>query len=120
MRYVPNLKRNLISLSILDQIGCSFKAENGSLKVVRGSLVIMKGVKMKGLYILDARTIIGSVSNVQNQYISKTSMWRMRLGHINERGAQELSKKKLLGGDKLEPLRFFEQCVYGTNKVNYV
>ena len=65
MRYASDLKRNLISLSILDQIGCSFKVENGCLKVVKGSFVIMKGVKMDGLYILDGRTIIGSVSNVQ-------------------------------------------------------
>ena len=28
-RYVPNLKRNLISLGMLDQLGYSIKAENG-------------------------------------------------------------------------------------------
>ena len=61
VRYVPDLKRNLISLGMLDQISCSFKVENGSLKVVKGSLVIMKGVKMNGLYIVDGRTIIGSI-----------------------------------------------------------
>ena len=43
-------------------------------------------------------------------------MWHMRLGHISERGLQELSKKKLLGGDKLEPLGFCEQCAYGKAK----
>ena len=79
--------------------------------------MIMKSVKMNGLYILDGRTIIGSVSNVQNQYISKTRMWHMRLGHISEKGLQELSKKKLLGDDKLEPLGFCEQCVYGKAKL---
>ena len=43
-------------------------------------------------------------------------MWHMRLGHISERGLQELSKNKLLGGDKLEPLEFCEQCAYGKVK----
>ena len=69
-------------------------------------MVIMKGVKMNGLYIFNGRTVIGSVSNVQKQCISKTRMWHMRLGHISERGLQELSKKNLLAGDKLEPLGF--------------
>ena len=65
VRYIPDLKRNLISLGMLDQIGCSFKVENGCLKMVKGSMVIMNDVKMNGLYILDGRIIIGSVSNVQ-------------------------------------------------------
>ena len=33
--------------------------------MVKGSMVIIKGVKMNGLYILDGRTVIESVSNVQ-------------------------------------------------------
>ena len=104
VRYIPSLKMNLISLGMLDQIGCSFKAKNGCLKVVKGSLVILKGVKMNGLYILDGRTVIGSVLNVQKQCISKTRMCHMRLCHISERELQELSKKKSLGSDKLESL----------------
>ena len=65
MRYVPDLKISLISLGMLDQIDYNFKAANGCLKVVKGSMVIMKGVKINGLYILDGRTVIRSVSNAQ-------------------------------------------------------
>ena len=36
VRYVPELKRNLISLGVLDQEGYSFKVENGKLVVARG------------------------------------------------------------------------------------
>ena len=35
MRYELDLERNLISLGMLDQIGCRFKAENSCLKVVQ-------------------------------------------------------------------------------------
>ena len=38
VRYVPELKRNLISLGMIDQLGCCIRAENGnfrSLKVVQ-------------------------------------------------------------------------------------
>lgn len=37
VRCVPELKRNLISLGMLDMNGHSFKAENSSLKVLKGS-----------------------------------------------------------------------------------
>ncbi|KAL5563211.1 hypothetical protein UlMin_032958 [Ulmus minor] len=50
VRHVPELKRNLISLGMLDQHGFSWKGEKGVLKVSKGSLVVMKGVKDKSLY----------------------------------------------------------------------
>ena len=45
VRHVLELKRNLISLGMLDQHGFSWKGEKGFLKVSKGSLVMMKGVK---------------------------------------------------------------------------
>lgn len=57
VRYIPDLKRNLISLSILDQKGFGNKAQDGVLKVLKGSLVIMKGILRQGLYVLQAATI---------------------------------------------------------------
>lgn len=38
VRHVPKLKRNLISLGMLDEAGCTFKGENGTLKISKGSL----------------------------------------------------------------------------------
>lgn len=53
VRYVPNLKRNLISLGMLDQIGLSIKVEYGELKILNRSPTIMKGAKKNGVYVLD-------------------------------------------------------------------
>ena len=116
MRYVPELKRNLISLGMLDQIGCSFKAENGCLKVSNGSMVIMKGVRRSSIYVLIGKTVIGEVAYAENQKVDKTRLWHMRLGHVSEKGLQELGKQKLLGGDKIDSLGFCEQCVLGKAK----
>ena len=44
VRYVPGLKKNLISLGTLDKIGCRITCEGGVMKVARGSLVVMKGM----------------------------------------------------------------------------
>ena len=47
VRYVPKFERNLISLGRLESKGCTFKASGGVLKVIRRSMVLMKGVRSK-------------------------------------------------------------------------
>ena len=43
VRYAPKLERNLVSLGRLETKRCTFKASGGVIKVIRGSLVLMKG-----------------------------------------------------------------------------
>ena len=45
IRYIPDLKKNLISLGSLDSNGCKIVLESGMLKVTSGVLVLMKGKK---------------------------------------------------------------------------
>ena len=49
IRYVPDLKKNLISLGTLDSKGYKVTMEGGILKVIQGALVTMKGTQ-KGIY----------------------------------------------------------------------
>ena len=44
VRYVPDLKKNLISLDVLDASGYRIILEGGNLKVARGALVAIKGI----------------------------------------------------------------------------
>ena len=60
VRHVPQLTKNLISLSLLDSKGFSFKGEGGGLSVCRGSDVILKGAKQGTLYVLQGSTVTGS------------------------------------------------------------
>ena len=52
VRHVLNLKKNMISLGIMNDKGYKFSCEDGILKVIKGSLVVMKGVKERTLFIL--------------------------------------------------------------------
>ena len=45
VRHIPNLKRNLISLSTFDLNGYKFVSEGGIIKVSKGTLVVMKDKK---------------------------------------------------------------------------
>ncbi|KAH9680700.1 hypothetical protein KPL71_026653 [Citrus sinensis] len=64
VRYVPELKRNLISLGMIDQLGCSIKAENGELQIIRKGTVIMKGCRRNELYILNGSVVLPGVNSV--------------------------------------------------------
>lgn len=58
VRFLPKLRRNLISLGLLYSNGYFFKSENGVLKILKGSLVVMKGKLVRGLYILDGIVVV--------------------------------------------------------------
>ena len=62
VRYVLGLKKNLISWGTLDKIGCRITCEGGVMKVVRGSLVVMKGKLNGTLYALEGSNILGSAN----------------------------------------------------------
>lgn len=73
----------------------------------------MRGGNKQGLYSLDDAVVSGSVDFASMKPMSKTELWHMRLGHVSEKGLVELGKQNLLGGDKVEKLKFYETYVFG-------
>ncbi|GAB2274337.1 hypothetical protein Dimus_039084 [Dionaea muscipula] len=53
VRYIPDLKRNLISLGMLDDLGCSYSACTGYLTVYKNAKPVLSGVKKQGIYVLN-------------------------------------------------------------------
>nr|GEW53899.1 retrovirus-related Pol polyprotein from transposon TNT 1-94 [Tanacetum cinerariifolium] len=52
VRHVPELKRNLISFSILEANGCKYYGKGRVMKIIKGALVLMKAIQSCGLYVL--------------------------------------------------------------------
>ncbi|KAG8478906.1 hypothetical protein CXB51_028758 [Gossypium anomalum] len=103
MRHVPELKRNLISLSTLNSKKYKYTTESGVLKISKGFLVMMKGQrKTAKLYVLQGSLV--------------TRLCHMRLGNMSENGMTELSKRGLLDGQGICKLKFCENCVFGKEK----
>ena len=50
VRYVPQLKRNLISVGALKALGLVVSIRDGVLKMTKGSVVVMKGDRQNNLY----------------------------------------------------------------------
>ncbi|KAH9762600.1 Integrase catalytic domain-containing protein [Citrus sinensis] len=82
-------------------------------EIIRGSMVIMKGDKNNGLYVLQGIAITGDVSVPTSKNPNKTLIWHMRLGHMSERGMKILEKQGVLGDDKVGSVEFCEVCVLG-------
>ena len=113
VRHILDLKKNLISLGTLDSQRYKYCAEGGVLRVSKGSLIMMKGKLVNGLYLLQDSTIVGAaaVSSSLDHELDTTCLWHMRLGHMSEAGMTILSKRGLLC-NKVGKLDFCEHCVY--------
>ncbi|GJW02681.1 retrovirus-related pol polyprotein from transposon TNT 1-94 [Tanacetum coccineum] len=114
VRYIPELKRNLISLGTLDREGYTVKLQNGRVKVIKGSLMVLSGT-MKGncVYSLDGWAESGEASVGIQEKESLAQVWHKRLGHISEAGLHELEKREVLGNKGLGKLEFCKNCVLG-------
>ena len=44
VRYVPQVKKNLISICALKALGVEVSIRDGVLKIIKGSMVVLKGV----------------------------------------------------------------------------
>ena len=97
---------------MLNQTGCVIKAKKGVLRVIKGSMVIMKGIKQNGMYVMDGHTIVGEAS-VTDSGGNISMMWHLRMGHMSERGLRELQKQGVFGNDQIGALGFYKDCILG-------
>jgi len=110
VRHIPDMTHFLVSLGTLETNGCRIVMENGVLKVTKGAMVMMKGLRQGSLYILQGATVTG-VAAVGTE--NDTRLWHMRLGHMSEKGMTILEKKGYLGNASMGKLDFCNHCVFG-------
>lgn len=119
VRYVPSMTRNLISMGTLEDQGCWFQSRNGSLKVTKGCLTLLKGEKVGTLYILQGKVVAGSANAVVSSK-NESKLWHSRLCHMSKKNTDLLIKKGCLEADKMKGFEFCEDCVYGkSHKVSF-
>ncbi|GJX23323.1 retrotransposon protein, putative, ty1-copia subclass [Tanacetum coccineum] len=113
-RYIPELKRNLISLETLEKEGYTVKLQSGKVKVINGSKAVVSGTRRDSyVYSLDGHAVAGELNASVEEKDSLTQVWHKRLGHISEAGLQVLEKQGLFGKKSLGKLDFCENCVLG-------
>jgi len=99
--YVPNISRNLISLSKLDVVRYFFKCGNGCFNLYKSTCMIGSGTLSNGLYKLNldnlyAETLmtlhhnVGTKRGLVNE--CSTYLWHKCLGHISKERLERLVK----------------------------
>ena len=93
MRYVPQLKKNLISVGALEALGLVISIRDGLLKMTKGSMVVMKGVRQNNLYYLKGSTVIDQVETSISLDDVCTQVWQVRLGRGGEKFLQAQKRR---------------------------
>ena len=94
VRYVPQLKRNLISVGALEALGLVISIRDGVLKMIKGSMVVMKGVRRENLYYLKGSTVTSQVETSSSSDDGCTKVWQVKIGQGGERSLQAPAKKE--------------------------
>ena len=84
-QYVPQLKRNLISVGALKTLGREVSIKDGVLKMTKGSMVTLNGVRRNNLYYLKGTIVIGHVATSTDTNDDSTMLWHMRFRHTGEK-----------------------------------
>ncbi|KAH9727213.1 Integrase catalytic domain-containing protein [Citrus sinensis] len=86
--------------------------ENRIMKIVKGTLVLIKAEKIgANLFMLKRVTLQEANACVASNGEESTMMWHLKLIHMSEQGLKILSEQKLLSGLKSVSLPFCEYCV---------
>ena len=78
VRYIPQLKRNLISVGTLEASGMVISVRDGDLRMIRGSMVVMKSVRRGNLYYLKGSTITNQVETSNSSDDGGPEVWQGR------------------------------------------
>ncbi|KAJ0860808.1 putative RNA-directed DNA polymerase [Helianthus annuus] len=117
VRYIPDLKRSLLSLGTLEKMGYHVSLREGKAKVIKGSMVVLSGTRIKNnIYMLDCKVVDGVATVASEEGDDEALKWHKRLGHISQQGLIELSKQQVLGDLKNCDISFCECCVLGKQK----
>ncbi|GJZ33677.1 hypothetical protein Tco_0579113, partial [Tanacetum coccineum] len=96
-KYVPELRRNLISLSTLEKEGFTVKMQSGKIKVIKGSLVVLSGTRRANcLYTLDGHVVTTKTLKGRKQLREYQTGWKIKTGNVldscNQRSTQQCTK----------------------------
>ena len=61
LRYAPQMKKNLMSIRALKAQGLEFSGKDKVLKMLKDSMVVLKGVRYNNIYLLKGNTVTGQL-----------------------------------------------------------
>jgi len=115
VRFVPNLRRNLISTGTLDKLGYKHEGGDGKVRFYKENKTALRGDLVNGLYVLDGHTVVNEKCNVEGSN-EKIELWHCRRGHMSLNNMKISAEKGLLEKKHIRDLSFCENYVMGKSK----
>ncbi|PHT46593.1 hypothetical protein CQW23_15751 [Capsicum baccatum] len=81
--YVPELHRNLISVSLLDKREFKCVTISGKIVISKGEIYVGKDYLIEGLYKINVMTVEINKSSKSSYFLESYDLWHERLGHVN-------------------------------------
>ena len=123
MLHIPNLARNPIFVSVMENTSVETVFEKDTRKMVRGAMVLMWGTKIGTLYKLLDKTdgdrcnqvVDPKTNDILSCMVDSTMLWHRRLGHISEKGLRVMHSKCMVEGlpNFSSEFDFYKHCIYG-------
>lgn len=110
--YVPELRRNLFSEGMATRKGYVIIKKNNEALILKNNIVVMSAtLKQNNLYELNIKTTVQIDCNLAQ---SSLKIWHERLGHLNLKEVQNMSKNGAIPVKLTENINFVcEACQYG-------
>ncbi|KAL1198006.1 Retrovirus-related Pol polyprotein from transposon TNT 1-94 [Cardamine amara subsp. amara] len=118
VRYIPKLKRNLISTSTLDKLGFDHAGGKGKTRFYKNGKMGLQGTLCGSLYLLDGETVVGqsNISVTGKSAKDETVLWHRRLGHMSMKNLMILVKRGIIDKRRIGEMDFCDSCVMGKTK----
>ena len=113
VRPVSHVKRNLISLGMLDSVGCEYKGKGGVLPIFMGPKEVLVGKKVNDMFIIKGVEMIEETNTVLSLNLTEADIWHKKRSHISQKRLEALSKQDILAQDICNKLSFCEHNVLG-------
>ena len=89
--HVPEIKKNLVSASLLCKNGFKVVLESGSVVLSKNGIFVGKGYSCEGMFKLNVDGI-NEMNNVSTYFVDSPSLWHARLAHLNFSSLQYMHK----------------------------
>ena len=92
--HVPNIRTNLVSVSLLGKVGIKVSFESDKIIMTRNNVFVGKGYCNQGLFVLNVFNVLNENASSSAYLLDSFDLWHMRLGHVNN---SYVEKMKSLG-----------------------
>ncbi|KAL0546105.1 hypothetical protein IC582_016010 [Cucumis melo] len=93
--YVPSLRRNLVSGSLLNRAGLKIVLEGDKVVLTKNGDFVGKGYLSNGLFVLNTISMNANASSY-TYVIESVNLWHGRLGHVNFASIRKLKDLRLI------------------------